>query len=575
MAGGIKIPFIADVSSFIKGTDNVSDALEDVSDSLNDVARDARTAGEDAGEGLARGIEDGARDAESGVERLERDLRDSLEKVEREAKDTGDGIEKLGDAAKDAAREGDNAFDKLARSTRKVDDATDAAGEGMGEFKDEANSTAREAAASFDGSADSIQDVFQELAANAFAGFGPAGAAAGLAAAVGLGLAVSALQSGADKANEAKERIVELARAIDEAGGDISNVRLGERIREWGQEIVDQKSWWELWQDTAVTALEDVQKRSRELGLDWKTIARGMGGDTEDYQRALEDINERIAEFDGRLEDVRSSTERGGHARAAAVEQVQRERQAYVDMRSDLEKANAETKAAIELQRLFEESTGLSVAAMEAYDDAAGEVAGSSDTMATAIEAAAERQAAATEDASDSAADYADTAVASFDDVIAAQERQLQAAVNFETNTQAVYERLGQDAVDWALAQGENADEAMQMLANAPLEKGQEIAANHRRLGELNSDSLVDGLRSRQAAAREAGRALSGAVAQGVRDQQGAGRSAGQALWSAVNNEISSRRITIPVGLSQEEFRVKVYTDVVENTYRRYVDMPV
>lgn len=163
----IKIDFISNVRDLIRGTDDTEKALDDVADSLDDMTRAAKKGGDDA-------------------ERAVDDLGDSFRDAARKAKD-------LDDAGRDAGRS--------------VERGMDRAEEGVSEFKDEANSTAREAAASFDGSAESVADAFQEIAANAFAGFGPAGAVAGLAAAAGIGLAIAGFES----VHEAEERAAELA----------------------------------------------------------------------------------------------------------------------------------------------------------------------------------------------------------------------------------------------------------------------------------------------------------------------------------------------------------------------------
>lgn len=163
----IKIDFLSNARDLIRGTDDVDKALDDVADSLDDMTRAAKKGGDDA-------------------ERAVDNLGDSFRDAARKAKD-------LDDAGRDAGRSVENGMDR--------------AEEGVSEFKDEANSTAREAAASFDGSAESIADAFQEIAANAFAGFGPAGAVAGLAAAAGIGLAIAGFES----VHEAEERAAELA----------------------------------------------------------------------------------------------------------------------------------------------------------------------------------------------------------------------------------------------------------------------------------------------------------------------------------------------------------------------------
>ncbi|MFJ4999902.1 hypothetical protein ACIP5T_17250 [Microbacterium sp. NPDC088619] len=121
--------------------------------------------------------------------------------------DAARDLDKLEDALRDAQRASDRTADSMDDVGDKGRRAFDKAKDGVDEFRDEANSTAREAAASFDGSAESIADAFQEVAANAFAGFGPAGAVAGIAAAAGIGLAAAGFES----VHEAEEKAAELA----------------------------------------------------------------------------------------------------------------------------------------------------------------------------------------------------------------------------------------------------------------------------------------------------------------------------------------------------------------------------
>lgn len=159
--------------------------------------------------------------------------------AQREIKDLSKALDDTADALDDVARDSTKAADKveasfrdMVRASEKVDDSVsrigdssrksfDKAKEGAEEFKDEANSTAREAAASFDGSAESIGDAFQEIAANAFAGFGPAGAVAGLAAAAGIGLAAAGFEQMNEAEEESRERAAEWADAYIAAGSRI------------------------------------------------------------------------------------------------------------------------------------------------------------------------------------------------------------------------------------------------------------------------------------------------------------------------------------------------------------------
>lgn len=223
MAGkDINIPITGDARDFIRKTGDVGDALDDVADALDDVARDTKR---------------GAKESERAVEKLE----DSFKDAAKRARDLGDA--------------GDKAGDDVKRGMRKAEDGVD-------EFKEEANSTAREAAASFDGSAESIGDALQEVAANAFAGFGPAGAVAGLAAAAGIGLAIAGFDAVNEASEESKQRAAEWADAYIEAGSrTLTFEQQAAKVRdiltdpEKYQTASDNAKNWGVTVDTAVAAM--------------------------------------------------------------------------------------------------------------------------------------------------------------------------------------------------------------------------------------------------------------------------------------------------------------------------------
>lgn len=175
---GINIAFVADVTDFLRGGEKAEDAIEDVGGALDDLARDATKQGKATGDAIEKGVESGTKDAADAVEKLERSFADMAR-----------------DASKYGKQAGSDLGDNVKRGTQ------DAEG-GLESFRDEAASTARETAASFDGSADSIAGSFQEVAANALAGFGPIGAAAGLALAAGIGVFWQNHQKNTEKAAE-------------------------------------------------------------------------------------------------------------------------------------------------------------------------------------------------------------------------------------------------------------------------------------------------------------------------------------------------------------------------------------
>lgn len=278
----IKISLVSDVADAIRGAEKVADSFEEVQDALDDVARDAKRT-EDALEQVG----DGSGKAADSADDMQRKFRDDFDKVRKDSKDAGDAI------------------------GRNVRDGTDRAGQGMDDFKDEADGTAREAAASFDGSAESIADTFQELAANAFAGFGPAGAVAGIAVAAGLGVAIAKLTEVADKINEAKEAGAEWAQSFNLAGIEDRIQALRDQFDELSSTIVDDRQWWELWQDDAVSALDAVIEAQNEAGTSTADFMRvfneldpgkrldGLKAYREELQAqsdAFNDLNKRAAD---------------------------------------------------------------------------------------------------------------------------------------------------------------------------------------------------------------------------------------------------------------------------------------
>lgn len=333
---GIKIDFISDVSKFIGGTKDIEGALDKVSDSLDDVAKDADKAGKKIGDELT----DGAKDAQDAGEKMERKFRDAFDETKKDAKSTGD---KVGDDVK--------------RGFKRAEGAAD-------EFKDEAKSTSREAAASFTGDFEDVSDAIQETLANALAGFGPMGAVAGMAAAAGIGILVSVLQSSADKAAEVKERTIDLAGAIREAGGEIKDVDWAGQFEDFANAIADPRSWFEPWQKASKTNAEVIAADAEKLGLNYQDLFQGLAGDSEAAGRALEDINAKIAEQDEAYQQLVAD----GVDPAAAAAQTYT---GHLETQRDrLEAATEATEDAINLADLYSEAIEGSTAAVEEYNDA-------------------------------------------------------------------------------------------------------------------------------------------------------------------------------------------------------------
>lgn len=316
MAKGISINFLADVRDFLKGTKNVEDELDDVADSLDDVARE--------GDQATEKLEDGFRDL-----------------------------------AKATKKAGDDVGDNMRKGFKQAE-------EGAENFKEEANSTAKEAAASFDGSAESIIDAFQEVAANAFEGFGPAGAVAGLALAAGIGIATAEFQKNEEAAQKAKERIAELGQAMIDAGAG------GEKPL---QAVVESLQAIVTNSDDAVKKFSDIERASKFVGNSAEDLALAYAGQADALEGQLDVIQDLI---DKEQEQTDKQAENGsrfaaiGQAKVGTLKQQQEE----------LLKVQKETEAAAAIEEAYLAAGGAEAQAKAdaiglinaAYDDVVGSV---------------------------------------------------------------------------------------------------------------------------------------------------------------------------------------------------------
>lgn len=244
--------------------------------------------------GIRRGVIAPLEDADKALEELGRtgdrelaevedameDARRDTEKFEESIKDVSDALTRVGRKGRDTGADLDDGFDK--------------AKQGAADFRDEANSTAREAAASFDGSAESIGGAFQEVAANAFAGFGPAGAAAGLAAAAGIGLTMAAFEASNEASEKAKEKAAEWADAYIEAG---TRILSASQVIEGVQAIV-----------TDPEQYQEAKDNAREWGVETSIALLAMAGDANALAEAQSSLKERVAEYKQAQTDSNGAT---------------------------------------------------------------------------------------------------------------------------------------------------------------------------------------------------------------------------------------------------------------------------
>ena len=314
----INIDLVADVKGVIKGTDRISDALDDVADDLKDLGKNGDT--------------------------LESKVSDAFKSMSDDARKAG----------KDIGRE--------------VKDGTDKAGDGLNNMKEESASTAKEAAASF-GSIEDGADALQEVLANAFVGFGPAGMAAGLAAAAGIGLAISAAQEAAETNTAVKQKAVDMIDAIADAGGRIADVDFAERIKEQGREVLED-NWMTFWADESSTKFQEVAKDAEAFGVKAKDAIRASFGDAADSRRFLEETADDWQVLTQRIEEGTSVNNDGAMSFDAGASAAQKQRDALSDLRGQAEENIRVTENAIEIYGLESEAVGDTAAAVEAANEA-------------------------------------------------------------------------------------------------------------------------------------------------------------------------------------------------------------
>lgn len=274
MAAGISIGVAADTRQFSSNVKKgIQEPLEDVSDVLEDVTK----AGDKAGDTLEKSM----KGAQKETDDLKKDFKSLGDVIDKETKSAGRNLGK------------------------NVKDGTDEGREGLKDFKDEAASTARESAASFDGSAESIGDSFQEIAANALGGFGPAGAVAGLAVAAGMGIGFANIE---ERAAAMEEFTSDLFEDMIESGQDYASAEfINSRISDILKENINDKG-----------KANDLTEESKRLNLEVSDLIRAQAGD----QLALNDvIAAEEAKHDANIAKINESTQSAKQKQAAVLEE--------------------------------------------------------------------------------------------------------------------------------------------------------------------------------------------------------------------------------------------------------------
>lgn len=259
---GLTINIAANVSEAVKGMDKTAESIEEVAEAIHDLTKEGRS-----------------------TDQLERDFRDLQKETDR----TSDAIKaKMADAYRSAGR----SSDKFART---ADDGFDKASRGVDDFKQEANSTLRETAASISSLEDGV-GALQEVAANAFAGFGPVGAGAGLVAALGLGLVTAEIT----KQQEAAQRLrASFSEAYQEAADGGRKYLDAAQITQAANDLI--------FNPDRLAEYNKLKEDAIKLGIDDNQLILARAGDQEALNAVLQATAEKQQELKATTEDAGSN----------------------------------------------------------------------------------------------------------------------------------------------------------------------------------------------------------------------------------------------------------------------------
>lgn len=258
-----EVDLVANVEEWLAGTEQVEQSIDELAGSLDQLGTDTEES------------------ATKASETLETKFTDAFEKTRKGSRDASAQMKADTEQTATAAEEG----------TRR---SSTAALSGIGDV-----------AQAFDGSSASATGAVQQIAGELGA-LGPAAGAAGILIAAGIGVAVRRAEDDAKRLADLKDEAIDLAQALDEARGNPAAIKWAERLKAILLEIVDTKEWFEFWQDTPKTRLEEWASRAQEFEVSIQDVAAAAVGDAD----ALARVN---AQLDTVGDNLRKQSIQGAH----------------------------------------------------------------------------------------------------------------------------------------------------------------------------------------------------------------------------------------------------------------------
>ena len=428
----------------------------------------------------------------------------ALDKAARAAKDTGTDlgtlgtdattaagkIDTLGTDATTTAGKVDSAFDAIAKSSKQklgggMETGSDKAKRSLKDVGDEASGTARETAASFDGTASSVNDAMQEVAANALGAFGPIAGGICLAAAAGFGF----LRAQAEKT---KETISELVGSLIDQNGKLEDANVLESLKKFAQD----------------GSLRDLKRQAQDAKVPVSDFLLAMAGDPAAMARSTAAVaanraelalaNEGATEIDQTSLDLTHNLSGVSGALAPVAENYAIAAEAAALYKST-------TDGVAEAQAAFNESLAGFTDPMAAFTDALP-------AMGSAEQKAAKATADASKDMSDSWEDYAENVDVSVDEYLTSLEKQVKAQVNWEKNMTTLAGKVSAETLEELAKLGPEGAPLVAKLVNASDTELVRMNGAFRTRAEAAGGQFAAGLAAKKEEAAAATRLLAAAA---------------------------------------------------------------
>ncbi|MFC7766580.1 hypothetical protein [Leucobacter soli] len=297
-----------------------------------------------------------------------------------------------------------------------------------------------------------------------------------------MGLITAELQKSAERAAEIREETSALAQELIDAGGQLDAEAIAAKVHEWSLEVQDNKEWWELWQESAVTNLDKVNDIAGKTGVNMRDLFDAMSG--QDSTKALDMLDD----MQGRADELDRQLAQLSQARAGGTKRAQ-------ELRTERDALNDGTKAIRERLDIQEgaEDDYRQLTALTAELTAEAEAATAAEEAHTDAVGALQR---GLDSAVGSWTDYIDkeTQAADPEAYLKGMRERMEATVSFNDNVQQLADDFGltQDEVQAILDQGIDFAPMLQAIIDGG-PKMQEKYAEQMRAMLDGGEAILDG----------------------------------------------------------------------------------